>query len=75
MLVHELLSKLTFSDQHETTKIIVLRLGEILYDSDICNVYELCQLLNSEVLEFNDHVVQNFTYSNYRKRIVEVQVC
>ena len=75
MLVHELLSKLTFSDQHETTKIIVLRLGDVLYDSDICNVHELCQLLNSEVLEFNDHVVQNFTYSNYRKRIVEVQVC
>lgn len=75
MLVHELLSKLTFSDQHEATKIIVLRLGEILYDSDICNVHTLCELLNSEVLEFNDHVVQNFTYSNYRKRILEVQIC
>lgn len=75
MLTHELLSKLNFNDQHEAIKIIVLRLGEVLYDSDICNVHELCQLLNSEVLEFNDHVVQNFTYSNYRKRIVEVQVC
>lgn len=74
MVVHELLNKLDFSTEYDSVKIVILRLGDVVYDSEVVNVSELCGLLNSEVLEFNDHVVQNFQFSKYTRRIIEVRI-
>lgn len=74
MVVHELLSKLDFSTEHDSVKIVILRLGDVIYDSEISGVSELCGLLNAEVLEFNDHIVQNFQFSKYTRRIVEIRI-
>lgn len=74
MLVHELLSKMDFSTECDSVKIIILRLGDIVYDSEISGVSELCGLLNAEVLEFNDHIVQNFQFSKYTRRIIEIRI-
>ncbi len=75
MVVYELLSKLDFSTEYDSVKIVILRLGDVVYDSEVLNVSVFCGLLNAEVIEFNDHVVQSFTYSNYRNRIIEVRIC
>jgi hypothetical protein len=75
MTVHELLGKLDFSTKYDSVKIIILRLGDVVYDSEISNVSVLCRLLNSEVLEFNDHIVQNFQFSKYTRRIMDIRVC
>lgn len=75
MTVHELLSTIDFSTEYDSVKIVILRLGDIVYDSEISNVSVLCGLLDAEVLEFNDHIVQNFQFSKYTRRIVEIRVC
>lgn len=74
MLVHELLSKLDFIAEYDSVKIVILRLGDVVYDSEIMSVSVLCGLLNAEVLEFNDHIVQNFQFSKYTRRIIEIRV-
>ena len=74
MTVHELLSTMDFSTEYDSVKIIILRLGDVVYDSEVVNVSVLCGLLNSEVLEFNDHIVQNFQFSNYTRRIIEIRI-
>ena len=74
MLVHELLSTMDFSTEYDSVKIVILRLGDVVYDSEVLNVSVLCGLLNAEVLEFNDHVVQNFQFSKYTRRIIEIRI-
>ena len=74
MVVHELLSTMDFSAEYDSVKIVILRLGNVVYDSEIINVSVLCELLNSEVLEFNDHIVQNFQFSKHTRRILEVRI-
>lgn len=74
MLVHELLSKTDFSTEYDSVKIVILRLGDVVYDSEIMSVSVLCGLLNAEVLEFNDHIVQNFQFSKYTRRIIEIKI-